>query len=221
MRRPYNNMLNLLTGSSVLYKTECMNEQASDEVLMLRYKEGDLSAFEVLIEKHQQPLFSFVYRFCNDYHQSQDLVQEVFLRVVRMAKQYEPRAKFRTYLYTLAHNVCIDYVRRKKKRQNVSLADPINGKEELTIEDTMKDERSNPEKEFHQKSFEKALHEAVEGLPAEQREVFLLRERQNLPFDEIGRIVGCLPSTAKSRMRYALQSIREKLENKFSLADIV
>ena len=198
-----------------------MNEPASDEVLMLRYKDGDLSAFEVIIEKHQQPLFSFVYRFCNDYHQSQDLVQDVFLRLVKTSKQYEPKAKFTTYLYTIAHNVCIDHLRRRKRRNNVSLSDPVDQENQTTLEDTMKDERANPQRDFEQKSFEQALHQAVENLPAEQREVFLLREQQNLAFDEIARIVGCLPSTAKSRMRYALQNIREKLQNKFSLADIV
>jgi RNA polymerase sigma-70 factor, ECF subfamily len=198
-----------------------MNDPASDEVLMLRYKDGDLSAFEIIIEKHQQPLFSFVYRFCNDYHQAQDLVQEVLLRLVKMSRNYEPRAKFTTYLYTIAHNVCIDHLRRKKRRVNVSLSEPIDAENQLTLEDTMKDERANPQRDFQQKSFEEALHQAVKELPAEQREVFLLREQQNLAFDEIARIAGCLPSTAKSRMRYALQSIREKLQNKFSLADIV
>ena len=198
-----------------------MNEPASDEVLMLRYKDGDLSAFEIIIEKHQQPLFSFVYRFCNDYHQAQDLVQEVLLRLVKMSRNYEPRAKFTTYLYTIAHNVCIDDLRRKKRRMNVSLSEPVDAENHLTLEDTMKDERANPQRDFQQKSFEEALHQAVQDLPAEQREVFLLREQQNLAFDEIARIAGCLPSTAKSRMRYALQSIREKLQNKFSLADIV
>ena len=198
-----------------------MNEPASDEVLMLRYKDGDLTAFEVIIEKHQQPLFSFVYRFCNDYHQAQDLVQEVFLRLVKMARNYEPRAKFTTYLYTIAHNVCVDHLRRKKKRITVSLSDPVDAENEIRLEDTMKDEKANPQRDFQQKSFEQALHQAVEDLPPEQREVFLLREQQNLAFDEIARIVGCLPSTAKSRMRYALQSIRERLQNKFSLADIV
>jgi RNA polymerase sigma-70 factor (ECF subfamily) len=198
-----------------------MNEPASDEVLMLRYREGDLAAFEIIIEKHQQPLFSFIYRFCNDYHQAQDLVQDVFLRLVKMSRNYEARAKFTTYLYTIAHNVCIDYLRRKKKRNSVSLSEPIDAENQISLEDTMKDERANPQRDFQQKSFEQALHQAVEDLPPEQREVFLLREQQNLAFDEIARIVGCLPSTAKSRMRYALQSIREKLQNKFSLADIV
>src|SRR3989304_3704752 len=124
-----------------------MNENVSDEVLMLRYKDGALGAIECLIEKHQQPLFSFVYKLCNDRHQTEDLVQEVFLRVIRTAKKYEPRAKFTTYLYTVAHNVCIDHLRRKKKRQNVSLSNPLNQNEGLNIEDTMKDERPNPEKE--------------------------------------------------------------------------
>ena len=197
-----------------------MNENVSDEVLMLRYKDGDLGAIECLIEKHQQPLFSFVYKLCNDRHQTEDLVQEVFLRLIRMAKQYEPRAKFTTYLYTVAHNVCIDHLRRKKTHRNVSLSDPLAQAENLTIEDTMQDERANPERDFHQSNFQAALHQAVEELPAEQREVFLLRERQSLPFEEIARVVGCLPSTAKSRMRYALQSLRAKLEHKFSLADI-
>ena len=188
---------------------------------MLRYKDGDLHAFELLVEKHQQPLFAFVHRFCNDYHQSQDLAQEVFLRLIRNARNYEPRAKFTTYMYTLAHNVCIDYLRRKKNRKNVSLQEPVNAEEDLTLEDCMNDERSNPERELQQKGFEKALESAIKELPEDQREVFLLREQMNLPFEEIARVVGCLPSTAKSRMRYALQAIREKLQHKFSLADIV
>jgi len=198
-----------------------MADQASDEVLMLRYKDGDLNAFELLVERYERPLFTFVYKFCSNYHQAQDLAQEVFLRLVKASKQYEPRAKFTTYMYTVAHNVCIDHLRRKKRRRDVSLSEPIQAEDGLTIEDTMKDEHANPEKDFHQKGFEKALHKAVKELPEEQREVFLLREQMNLPFEEIARITGCLPSTAKSRMRYALQSLREKLESKFSLADLV
>ena len=197
-----------------------MTGPAADEVLMLRYKEGDLEAFEILLERYQQPLFSFVLRFCNDYHQAEDLVQEVFMRLIKSAKTYEPKAKFSTYIYTFAHNICIDNYRRGKKRKTTSLSQPIDAEQELTFEDTVKDERANPEKEYRQKSLEKALQEAVSELPEEQREVFLLREQMNLPFEEIARVVGCLPSTAKSRMRYALQSIRQKLEKRFSLADI-
>jgi len=197
-----------------------MTGPAADEVLMLRYKEGDLEAFEILLERYQQPLFTFVLRFCNDYHQAEDLVQEVFLRLIKSAKTYEPKAKFSTYIYTFAHNICVDNFRRGKKRKTTSLSQPIDVEQELTIEDTVKDERANPEKDYRQKTLEKALQEAVAELPEEQREVFLLREQMNLPFDEIARVVGCLPSTAKSRMRYALQSIRTKLEKRFSLADI-
>jgi RNA polymerase sigma-70 factor, ECF subfamily len=197
-----------------------MTGPAADEVLMLRYKEGDLEAFEILLERYQQPLFSFVLRFCNDYHQAEDLVQEVFLRLIKSAKTYEPKAKFSTYIYTFAHNICVDNFRRGKKRKTTSLSQPIDVEQELTLEDTVKDDRANPEKDYRQKSLEKALQEAVSELPEEQREVFLLREQMNLPFEEIARVVGCLPSTAKSRMRYALQSIRQKLEKRFSLADI-
>lgn len=197
-----------------------MSQPTRDEVLMLRYKDGDLGAFEILFEKYQQPLFSFVYRFCSDYTQTQDLVQEVFLRLIRGAHKYEPRAKFTTFLFAVAHNVCIDHLRRKKRRKHVSLSTPLN-ENGVTMEDTMKDESSNPQKEVEQKNFEKALHQAVSELPEEQREVFLLREQQNLPFDEIARVLGCLPSTAKSRMRYALQSIRQKLQGNYTLADIV
>lgn len=197
-----------------------MTGPAADEVLMLRYKEGDLEAFEILLERYQQPLFTFVFRFCNDYHQAEDLVQEVFLRLIKSAKTYEPKAKFSTYIYTFAHNICVDNFRRGKKRKTTSLSQPIDVEQELTLEDTVKDERANPEKDYRQKSLEIALQEAVAELPEEQREVFLLREQMNLPFEEIARVVGCLPSTAKSRMRYALQSIRTKLEKRFSLADI-
>src|SRR5687767_5896904 len=129
-----------------------MNEPASDDVLMLRYKDGDLSAFEIIIEKHQQPLISFVYRFCNDYHQAQDLVQDVFLRLVKVSRNYVPRAKFTTYLYTIAHNVCIDHLRRKERRGTVSLSEPVDKENQITLEETMKDERANPQRDFQQKN---------------------------------------------------------------------
>ena len=96
-----------------------MTGPAADEVLMLRYKEGDLGAFEILLERYQQPLFNFVFRFCGDYHQSQDLVQEIFMRLIKTAKTYEPKAKFSTYIYTFAHNICVDNFRRCKKRKTV------------------------------------------------------------------------------------------------------
>lgn len=175
-----------------------MKEQASDEVLMLRYKDGDLVAFEILLAKYQQPLFAFAYKFCNDYHLAQDLVQEVFLRLIKAAKNYEPRAKFSTYLYTFAHNICIDHIRRNKKRKNVSLSDPIGDGSELTVEDSMKSNQPDPEKELHQKTFEKALHEAVDQLPPEQREVFLLREQMNLPFEEIAKVLGASPARQRA-----------------------
>jgi len=198
-----------------------MSEQPTDEVLMLRYKDGDLDAFEVLLERHQQQIFSFVMRFCRDYHTAQDLVQEVFLRIIKSAKSYEPRAKFTTFLFTCAHNICIDHLRRSKLRRAVSISDPIgNPGSDLTVADVMSDEKANPERDLHRQNFERALQQAVDQLPAEQREVFLLREQSHLQFEEIAKVVGCLPSTAKSRMRYALQSIREKLERQFSLADI-
>jgi RNA polymerase sigma-70 factor (ECF subfamily) len=186
----------------------------SDEGLMLRYKAGDVRAFELLLARHRKPVFNFLLRSAGNAAQAEDLLQEVFLRVIKGAHGYERQAKFTTWLYTIARNLCVDAARRGKHRQAKSLDAPLgtddpNG---ATLLDVVEDKTAGPDHRVLDKELSGKLYAAIAKLSEEQREVFLMREFQDLPFKEIAVIVGCPENTVKSRMRYALEKLRQELD---------
>lgn len=190
-------------------------DELSDEELMIRYRDGELRAFEVLLERHRQPVFNFLYRFVHERTQAEDLLQEVFLRVVRNAEGYQPRARFTTWMYTIARNLAIDQTRKAKHQRAVSLDQPVRGKDNdgdgSTLLSLLAAPGGKSDQKLADRQFAASLYRALEELPADQREVFLLREYQALPFQEIAEIVGAPVNTVKSRMRYALEGLRRRL----------
>ncbi|MFU8807147.1 MAG: sigma-70 family RNA polymerase sigma factor, partial [Bradymonadaceae bacterium] len=96
-------------------------EEVCDEDLMLRYAEGDIEAFGVLLARHERPLYNFILRSCRRKDTAEEILQEVFLRVVKSAPNYRKTAKFTTWLYTVARNLCIDRARKTSKRVEISL----------------------------------------------------------------------------------------------------
>ncbi len=183
---------------------------------MVRYASGDVSAFEVLLERHRTPVFNFVLRSCRRKDVAEELLQEVFLRVVKLASGYRRKAKFTTWLYTIARNLCIDHARRMTHRREKSLDEPAGGQSSDTgaqpLVALVPDKGPGPQQQLEDQQFAGALYEALDELPEEQAEVFLMRERQNLKFREIAQILGVPENTVKSRMRYALESLRGRLE---------
>jgi RNA polymerase sigma-70 factor (ECF subfamily) len=185
----------------------------SDEALMLKYAKGDVGAFEQLVERHKRPLFGYLCRVLKNRESAEDTFQEVFIRVMKARSTYRRKAKFSTWLYRIAHNACIDALRREKYRKTESLSKPkdAGGESELTLLDALPSPNPGPDVEFDRKQFSEALKKCIERLSPEQREVFILRQYQNLPFQEIARATGATESTVKSRMRYALKSLRKML----------
>lgn len=176
----------------------------SDEKLMLRFQAGDARAFEALVHRHRTPVFSFLLRLTADRGRAEDLCQEAFLRVVRAAARWEPRARFRTWLYALARNLAVDESRRMAFRRASSLeADPRAAA--LASDDPAPDAAAGAAQ------LRPLLEAALAALPDEQREVFLLREHAGLRFAEIAEVTGAPEPTVKSRMRYALEALRERL----------
>src|SRR5260221_11070295 len=96
----------------------------SDEALMLRYRDGDVRAFEVLVTRHRKPIYNFILRFVREPAQAEDVLQETFLRLIKSAEGYERQAKFTTWLYTIARNLCVDAARRGKHRKTAPLDRP-------------------------------------------------------------------------------------------------
>jgi RNA polymerase sigma-70 factor, ECF subfamily len=194
----------------------------SDESLMLRYRDGDVRAFELLVTRHRKPLYNFILRFVRDTAQAEDVTQEAFLRLVKGADAYERQAKFTTWLYTIARNLCVDASRRGKHRKAASLDAPLGDDDgAVSLLDLLPDGTAGVDRQAQSRELGLRLRQAIESLPDEQREIFLLREVADLQFNEIANVVGCPENTVKSRMRYALEKLREALEEYRDLARAV
>lgn len=183
----------------------------ANETLMLRFRDGDVRAFEILLLRHRQSVFEFILRSVGPHNvsQAEDLTQETFLRVVKQASTYEQRAKFTTWLFTLARNLCIDASRRRKHRKAQSL--DSTDEEGSSLLDRTASASPAIDRQVIGRELKARLERAVSELPEDQREVFLMRESADLSFKEIAEIIGVSENTVKSRMRYALEKLRATL----------
>lgn len=184
----------------------------ADETLMLRYQQGDRAAFAILVKRHQQPLYNFALRQVRANEVAEEVVQEVFVRVVQNVHDFKHEARFTTWVYTIARNLCIDHLRKRALRKHPSL-DEARGEEGEgpTLGEQTADPRASVEREATGTELRQRIAVAVDKLPDDQREVFLMREVANLPFKEIAEITGVPENTVKSRMRYALERLQEAL----------
>ncbi len=179
-----------------------------DGELMLRYASGDLRAFETLYRRHRSPLYRYLARHTRDPEAANDIFQEVWSRVITSRSRYEPRAKFSTFLYRVAHNCFIDHCRRasaRHDRANVS-------NDEIEIEKVLPAPLADrPDARAEHAQTLTRYRSALDALPPEQRDTFLLYEESGLTLEEIGTITGVSMETAKSRLRYALNKLRTAL----------
>ncbi|MGH8176890.1 MAG: RNA polymerase sigma factor [Steroidobacter sp.] len=183
-----------------------INREPDDAALMLRYRDGDVRAFEVLYARHKGGVYRYLQRMCRNQEVAEDLFQEVWSKVIASRARYEVRAQFNTFLYRIAHNCAVDYFRKAGLAQN--LAADI---DELT--DELPDAaHEQPDSALSESQLRADFRRALDGLPTEQRDVFVLYEESGLSLDEIGRITGVAMETAKSRLRYALAKLRAALE---------
>ncbi|HEV2437806.1 MAG TPA: sigma-70 family RNA polymerase sigma factor [Verrucomicrobiae bacterium] len=183
-----------------------------DAVLMLRVKRGDRAAFAELVEKYKQPVMNLVYRTLHDETEAEDLAQNVFLQVYKSARRYESRAKFSTWLFTIARNLCLNEIRRRSRHPADS------------IEEAHAEHEDQPRQQFEDKSSvappEKLLHgelaqkieEALAQLPENQRTAILLCRQEELSYEEIARVLGCSLSATKSLIHRGRETLKEKLK---------
>jgi RNA polymerase sigma-70 factor (ECF subfamily) len=192
---------------------ESLDPEIADEVLMQRFRRGEAAAFRALVTRHQDRVFNFVLRQVRHPETARELVQETFLRVVKNADSFRSEARFTTWIFTIARNLCVDAQRRQKHRNTVALDAPLRSGEAdgATMLDMVKDDQPGADSRLQDRRFSTALRGALDALPAEQREVFLMRELEGLKFREIADVVGVPENTIKSRMRYALEALRNHL----------
>lgn len=186
----------------------------SDLELLGRFHAGDHTAFAVLLSRYQRPLFNFVLRSLGERQVAEDLTQEVFLRVIQGSSGFQSQAKFSTWLFTIARNLCIDHGRRMKHRRHASL-DATTGDSDgsLRLVDRIPHAQPGTDRGASATRIRERVARALEHLPQEQREVFLLRQIDGVPFAEIAVICGIPENTVKSRMRYALERLQAALSD--------
>ena len=193
--------LPLCTTSLLAYALP-MGHVPDDSALMLRYKEGDTAAFETLYRRHNDALYRYLLRLSGHPAAAEDVFQEVWGKIIQSRKNYRPTAKFTTFIYRVAHNCFIDYVRRNKRHSNSSDFDP----------ELHPDTSELPETLVERSLAKERLAAALRRLPEEQRDVFLLHEEAGLGLDEIAFVTDCNRETAKSRLRYAVSKLRDAIE---------
>ncbi len=177
---------------------------------MLRYAGGDMGAFDTLYGRHELAVWRFVFRSVKIQAVADDLLQDVWFAVARNAASYEVKAKFRTWLFTLAHNRLVDHLRTAKNHASLDATD---GDGERSLADTLAaDSGFGPVRQLQSREQAAALIAAVEQLPFEQREAFLLQAEGDLNVQEIAQACGVHFETAKSRLRYARASLRQQLK---------
>ncbi len=188
-----------------------INTEIRDENAMRKFQKGDAESFDLLLKRHSGGVLRFIMKMTGGSKlHAEDLLQEIFLKVIERKDRYDPEQKFTTWLYSIARNHCIDYLRTESYRRHRSLDAPINSEEErgaVVLEIVKSDTRAQDD-EAYDKELRELIDIGVKGLKEEFREVFLLREVQGLSFQEIADITESPLGTVKSRLRYAFQYLR-------------
>ncbi len=179
---------------------------ASDEQLMLAYAGGDAAAFETLYARHKGPLFRFVLRSVKARGEAEELFQDVWMRAIEARARYAPQAKFTTWLYTIAHNRIVDHWRAR----GLALV-PLDDEENPAGIEPAAGPGAEPHRNVEARQTLERLDGALAALPQAQREAFLLHHEGGLTAAEIAAATGSGEEAAKSRLRYAMQKLREAL----------
>lgn len=187
-------------------------QDVPDETLMLRFQRGEVGAFAELVQRHKMALYNFALRQLKSRTAAEDVLQEVFLRIIQNASDFRHEARFTTWMFAIARNLCIDELRKLASRNQDSFEQLSNG-EGVSHHQQITDEHfaSSAERGAASSEARYRIIGAIERLPDDQREVFLLREFASLPFREIAELTGTPENTVKSRMRYALERLQEAL----------
>ena len=185
-----------------------------DIQLMLRVKDGDQNAFRALFDKYKQPVINYCFRYCGHPAVAEELAQETFLRVYKASARYRPKARFSTWLYRIATNVCLNEIRRPVYRARIESMDQASREErDPPGEPAVAPEQSMPDAllEAHQDQF--LIRRAMGRLPEAQRAALLLRATEGFSYQEIGRQLNRSENHVKTLIHRGRQRLRKILEN--------
>ncbi len=181
----------------------------TDEELVKRFQNGDERAYIELVKRYKDRLLNFVYRYLNSYEQSEDVVQDTLMKLYTSAHMYREIAKFSTWIFTIAANLAKSELRRLKRRRVVSIHTMGFDDKEYEIPSDSYD----PARETESNYGEKQIQEAIDTLPDQFKTVIILREVQQLSYEEISRILGISIGTVKSRINRGRQRLQKMLKD--------
>ena len=183
-----------------------------DAALMLRVKQGDMAAFTELVEKYKQPVMNLIYRTLRDATEAEDLAQNVFVQVYRSAHRYRIAAKFSTWLFTIARNLCLNEIRRRSRHPSESLDAPHPEQEGQPLRQFEDQKTFGPTETLLQGELEQKIEEALAGLPENQRTAILLCREEELSYEDIAAVLGCSLSATKSLIHRGRETLKQKLK---------
>jgi RNA polymerase sigma-70 factor (ECF subfamily) len=183
-----------------------------DASLVAEYLAGQARAFDALVDRYQTRLLNFIYRTVGDRERSEDLVQEVFIRVHRHLARFDRNKKFSTWIYTIASNLAKNELRNRSRNPIVLFQTMTSGWEEEERPLEFEDPTARPDDLFRKRHVRQLVEETVAQLPQHHREVFVLRELEGRSYEEIAEITHCNLGTVKSRLNRARSSFAEIIE---------
>jgi RNA polymerase sigma-70 factor (ECF subfamily) len=183
---------------------------ANDSDLVATAINGLEGSFEELVRRYQRPISAYVYRMVGNYESALDLTQEIFIKVYASLRKYRSEFKFSTWIYKIAHNAAVDHLRRSSTREQ-SL---INGNDSDQFELPIESRRLSPEQESERKERRVEIESVVRALPANYRELIILRHSQDLTYEEIVEVTGLPLGTVKNRLFRAREMMRQQFVNR-------
>lgn len=190
-------------------------EQTPETALIERARDGDSRAFDELVIRHRQRVFRQLFNMCMDTEQVEDTVQEAFVQAYRALPQFRGMSAFSTWLYRIAHNICLRKRQRARRGMALSLDEMADGDEESAPREVV-DPGAGPAEAALSREMQEAMDRAIHALPDTYRPVFILREIQQLSTQEVGEKLGLTEAAVKARLHRARAFLREQLTPYFA-----
>lgn len=185
----------------------------SDDELIARCRNGDMSAFDLIVQRYKVPLVNFAYRFVDDQETAEDLAQETFIRIYKNVKRYrKDMAGFRTWMYRIAANLCKNELRYRNRRLEILANPPIDNRDtDSDPIESASDISAGPDRQLEEKELQRVLAQAISRLPEKLRATLILRDIEGMPYEEISRIIKRPVGTVKSRINRARLMLKDEM----------
>ena len=183
-----------------------------DAALMLRVKQGDAAAFTQLVEKYKQPIVNLDWRTVRDETEAEDIAQNVFVQAWKSAPRYQATAKFSTWLFTIARNLCLNEFRRRSRHPAESLDQMRDDSDDQPLFQVVDKRIRGAQGELLQGELEHKVDAAIDELPENQRIALALCRQEELSYEEIAEVLGCSLSATKSLIHRARETLKARLK---------